>query len=118
MHNVYYFERKKMLLIIKSLHKPIDVTYYAELVKDRYHKFISKNTYIISESQKVVLNNIFENYTSLCQQLSKFPLSFCHGDLKSPNIFYKNNTIPYLLDWQYIQLNESDMDFNGGKYKL
>ena len=111
MHNVYYFEKKEDVInCMKSLHKPIDVTYYGELVKDRYHKFISKNTYIISESQKVVLNNIFENYTSLCEQLSKFPLSFCHGDLKSPNIFYKNNNIPYLLDWQYTQLNKGVSD--------
>lgn len=42
-----------------------------------------------------------------------FPLNFCHGDLKSPNIFYKkedNNISPYLLDWQYIHLNKGISD--------
>ena len=43
-----------------------------------------------------------------------FPLNFCHGDLKSPNIFYKENSekniIPILLDWQYIHLNKGISD--------
>ncbi len=37
-------------------------------------------------------------------------MSFCHGDFKSPNIFYKNNTIPFFLDWQYIHLNKGISD--------
>lgn len=46
----------------------------------------------------------------------KFPLSFCHGDLKSPNIFYKeinSSFSPIFLDWQYIHLNKgiSDITF-------
>ena len=42
--------------------------------------------------------------------LSTYPLSLCHGDLKSPNIFYKNNLIPYYLDWQYVHLNKGVSD--------
>ena len=62
---------------------------------------------IIVQSSAAELSNI--NVTNA----STYPLSFCHGDLKSPNIFYYNHIQPYFLDWQYIQLNKgiSDITF-------
>ena len=42
--------------------------------------------------------------------LSSFPLSFCHGDLKSPNIFYENNINPIFLDFQYINFSKGITD--------
>ena len=48
------------------------------------------------------------------KKAGSFPLNFCHGDLKSPNIYYKeefNTTItPIFLDWQYIHLNKGISD--------
>ena len=42
-------------------------------------------------------------------ELSSYPLNFCHGDYKSPNIFYKENEI-VILDWQYIHLGKGVSD--------
>ncbi len=54
--------------------------------------------------------SIKSNFDKIIKRLSSFPLSFCHGDAKSPNIFYRNNEIPYFLDWQYIHLNKGVSD--------
>ena len=53
------------------------------------------------------------NYNKITNILSCYPLSFCHGDCKSPNIFYKRigmNYTPIFLDWQYIHLNKGISD--------
>ena len=61
-----------------------------------------------------LLNNIYNNYSLLIDKAGSFPLNFCHGDLKSPNIFYKDNSekiiTPIFLDWQYIHLNKGLSD--------
>jgi thiamine kinase-like enzyme len=51
-----------------------------------------------------------DTYNINVTNASTYPLSFCHGDFKSANIFYKEDSIPYLLDWQYIQLNKGISD--------
>ena len=60
------------------------------------------------------MNNIYNNYNKLINRAGTFPLNFCHGDLKSPNIFYKeeSNKVlnPVFLDWQYIHLNKGISD--------
>ena len=83
-----------------------------ELDKDRFEIFIEKNKLIIKQNEIKIMYKCFENYDKHVIQISNYPLSFCHGDLKSVNIFYKNidsnNYKPYFLDWQYIQLNKGD----------
>ena len=68
----------------------------------------------MTNQEKSILKNIYNNYSILTEKAGNFPLNFCHGDLKSPNIFYKddlNKTItPLLLDWQYIHLNKGVSD--------
>ena len=44
------------------------------------------------------------------KNLSSFPLSLCNGDLKSPNIFYKDFLEPYFLDWQYTHMGKGISD--------
>lgn len=114
MHNQYYFENENEIIKnMKSLKKPNQIFYYKELVNERFYKFFDKNKYILTNTDKRILIKIYNNFDFILDESSKFPLNFCHGDLKSPNIFYKNNDNPYFLDWQYIQLNKgiSDITF-------
>ena len=111
MHNKYYFKSEKDVIeSMKNLLKINQVKYYKILVKNRFNKFIEKNNVILSDNEQKILNNINLNFDSILDQSSTFPLSFCHGDLKSPNIFYKDNEEPYFLDWQYIHLNKGVSD--------
>ena len=114
MHNKYYFEtEKKILKSMKPLLKINQIKYYNILVKNRFDKFMKKNKVILGDNEQRILNNINVNFDNILDKASSFPLSFCHGDLKSPNIFYKDNNEPYFLDWQYIHLNKgiSDITF-------
>jgi aminoglycoside/choline kinase family phosphotransferase len=59
---------------------------------------------------------ILDSFDKIFDNAGNFPLNFCHGDLKSPNIFYKKENgyiSPIFLDWQYIHLNKgiSDITF-------
>ena len=111
MHNKYYFENKTAIInSMKNLKKINEISYYKELITERFDKFISKNEQLLTSQEIEILKNIYENFDNILKKSSAFPLSFCHGDLKSPNIFYKNNEEPYFLDWQYIHLNKGISD--------
>ena len=111
MHNLFYFYNyDEIPLNMKTLHTPNQIDYYKELINNRFNKFIIKNKFILNEKDIKILNTIYQNFDFILNKTSEFPLSFCHGDLKSPNIFYYNHNIPYFLDWQYIQLNKGISD--------
>ena len=111
MHNKYYFEGEHQIIeCMKVLKKPNEILYYKELVNSRFETFYKKNKYILTSNDKELVRKIYTNYEQTLNNVSNYPLSFCHGDLKSPNIFYKTGKEPYFLDWQYIQLNKGVSD--------
>ena len=100
-----------MYLLLWNHYKKInEINYYKELVHGRFDKFINKCRILLSQKEIDILQHINTNYDKILNDSSEFPLSFCHGDLKSPNIFYLDNEIPYYLDWQYIHLNKGISD--------
>ena len=109
-HTFYYNSEEEVINIMKPLKTVKEITYYAGLVNQRFDKFIEKSSIFIGERNLKNLININKNFSKILNLLSKFPLSFCHGDVKSPNIFYKNDMEPYFLDWQYIHLNKGVSD--------
>jgi len=110
-HKKFNFKSNDTLLeFMKDIKTIKQVNYYNKLVKDRFDVFIEKNKILLSKEELNILQDIYINYDNIQNKLSSFPLSFCHGDLKSPNIFYRNNNEPYFLDWQYIQLNKGVSD--------
>lgn len=115
MHNRFYFKNSKELTTdFLDVVKINDILYYKDLVESRFNKFMKVNNLLLNANDKLILTNIYKNYNFLLDKAGTFPLTFCHGDLKSPNIFYKkesNNTItPFFLDWQYIHLNKGISD--------
>jgi thiamine kinase-like enzyme len=72
--------------------------------------FLKKNETILNDFEKKILNTCFANFANNLERASEFPLNFCHGDFKSANVYYANNMSPYILDWQYIQLNKGISD--------
>jgi HAD superfamily hydrolase (TIGR01509 family) len=111
MHNLFYFDSENSVPeLFTSLKKINQITYYRTLVEQRFEKFVRKNKSLFYENDLKNLNYIYENFHNIISESSQYPLSFCHGDLKSPNIFYKNNEDPYFLDWQYIHLNKGISD--------
>jgi beta-phosphoglucomutase len=111
MHNKFFFYNENEIIeTMKKLKKVREITFYKELINERFEKFMNKNELILSVNDISILKYIYRNFDNILKKSSNFPLSFCHGDLKSPNIFYKDNKEPYFLDWQYIHLNKGISD--------
>ena len=74
-------------------------------INDRIDIFLDKWKYILHENHVNIFRKIAKKFNIIQEKLSKGHLTLCHGDVKSPNIFYKKNGesyIPYFIDWQYI----------------
>ena len=111
MHNKFYFTNDNEIInSMKNLKKINEISYYKQLINDRFEIFLNKNEKLLSIEEKNILKKIYSNFDNIINEASNFPLSFCHGDFKSPNIFYENDKIPYFLDWQYIHLNKGISD--------
>lgn len=100
-------ELPSYLLDVKKIK---EYTYYKQLIDERFDDFIIKNEKYLSPSIKALFISIKEKYETIINSASTYPLSLCHGDLKSLNIFYKDLMIPYFLDFQYINLNKGVSD--------
>ena len=110
-HNIFHFESYEDIIPeMKKLKKVNEINYFKELIKSRYNLFKNNIKYILDDNEKNILEKIYNNIDKIFEEASQYPLNFCHGDLKSPNIFYKNNIEPIFLDWQYIHLNKGISD--------
>tara|TARA_X000000368_G_scaffold416174_1_gene409488 strand:+ start:4062 stop:5771 length:1710 start_codon:yes stop_codon:yes gene_type:complete len=110
-HKTFYFESNDDIIpTMKSLKKINQISYFKNLIHERYKIFENNVKLILNDAEKIIINKIYNNIDKIFDEASCLPLCFCHGDLKSPNIFYKNNTEPILLDWQYIHLNKGVSD--------
>ena len=110
-HKTFRFETSNDLLPnMKELKKMNEISYYKELIYSRFELFENNVQYILNNNEKKIIKDIYKNIDKLFDDASTYPLNFCHGDFKSPNIFFKNNCEPILLDWQYIHLNKGVSD--------
>lgn len=110
-HKTFRFETNDDIIPnMKCLKKINEISYFKDLIIARYEIFENNVKYILNNNEKNIIKKIYNNIDKIYDDSSSFPLSFCHGDLKSPNIFYKNNIEPIFLDWQYIHLNKGVSD--------
>ena len=83
-------------------------------VNNNWNLFKSKWSHILTDRQLLLGSKIVENFKIIQENLSTTNLTLCHGDVKSPNIFYKqigdNDYIPYFIDWQYISHGKGIQD--------
>lgn len=87
---------------------------YATIVEERFVDFMrAAEAAALSSDMIDVLRAIKERFRTILGHLSTFPLSVCHGDFKSPNMYYSHRSsdlsITY-LDWQYVHLNKGVSD--------
>lgn len=111
MHNTYIFDKQEDIPDqFKNLKTVKEITHYSTLVKSNFNTFIKTRAPLLSDIDSKTLTNIYNNFDTIINLSSMFPLSFCHGDLKSPNIYYPTDNEPIILDWQYIHLNKGISD--------
>jgi len=74
-------------------------------VGNHIDEFLTKWKIQLNEENTNLARSIADNFKQIQDRLSEGDLTLCHGDVKSPNIFYQienNKVIPHFLDWQYI----------------
>lgn len=111
MHLRFKFETEMdVIQSIKDLSTVNKINHYYELVQNRYSKFRDNVQNILMDVNLEIFDKIKCNFKKISDKLSSYPLNFCHGDYKSPNIFYKENNEIIVVDWQYIHLGKGVSD--------
>ena len=87
---------------------------WSRFVASKWGAFKNKWSTVITSSQLDLAEYIVSNFSTIQEKLSDKNLTFCHGDVKSANIFYKKlagrSYEPYFIDWQYISLGKGVQD--------
>jgi hypothetical protein len=75
-------------------------------ISNNIQTFLTKWKIQLNEENTNLAKSIADNFKQIQDRLSEGHLTLCHGDVKSPNIFYQilenNKVVPHFLDWQYI----------------
>jgi beta-phosphoglucomutase-like phosphatase (HAD superfamily)/molybdopterin-guanine dinucleotide biosynthesis protein A len=82
-------------------------------IKSKIGIFKEKWKNVLTDEQLNIANYICENFVDIENKLSNNNLTLCHGDVKSANIFYKENGDSYdpiFIDWQYIVFGKGVQD--------
>lgn len=102
--------------ILKGIKKNNDKLFnpsWSNFIKSKWYIFKEKWFNTLNVEQINIANYICQNFLNIQQKLSNKNLTFCHGDVKSANIFYQidgNGYSPVFIDWQYIVLGKGVQD--------
>jgi HAD superfamily hydrolase (TIGR01509 family) len=115
MHSCFW--NKDLNKMFKELNKNDDPLFnptWSNFIKERWDLFKTNWTNIITEQQMSKAETIMNNFSNIQRLLSDKNLTLCHGDVKSPNIFYKpienGSYEPYFIDWQYVCIGKGVQD--------
>lgn len=79
-------------------------------IDSRINIFKEKWKNILSNEQLEITYKISENFIKIQNRLSEGHLTICHGDFKSPNMFFSQNMDPVFIDWQYVCIGKGVQD--------
>jgi len=114
LHSHFWEKNTLNFKLLKKNNNELFNPYWNNFIFSRWYIFKLKWSHILSNEQILKGEYIVKNFLRIQQELSNKNLTLCHGDVKSPNIFYKilenNNYEPYFIDWQYIVLGKGVQD--------
>ena len=87
--------------------------FFDTFIKEKISLFENKWKDILTVEDFNICDNIVNAFTIIQNNLSiGNNLTFIHGDIKSPNIFYDilNNYEPYFIDWQHCGIGKGVQD--------
>jgi len=99
-----------------ALHKYSDelfCPFFSEFVLERADAFKSRWYKTLNASQRNICEEIFGSFAEIQLRFSDGDnLTFIHGDIKSPNIFYdmQNGGEPWFIDWQHCCIGKGVQD--------
>jgi beta-phosphoglucomutase-like phosphatase (HAD superfamily)/choline kinase len=110
------FWNKNLCKRFPQLKKSTSNTFYPffkNYIDSKKEIFIDKWKNILNENQIALLKNIITDFSKIQESFSVGEnLTFIHGDIKSPNIFYDldNNNEPYFIDYQHCGIGKGVQD--------
>ena len=114
MHSLFWNKNLKVIYPqLKKSNDQIFRPFFTDFISKRYDLFKTKWAPILNAFQLEKCEEIFNNFSNIQQRFSTGPhLTFIHGDIKSPNIFYdvENCYEPYCLDWQHCAIGKGVQD--------
>jgi len=114
MHSTFWNKNlKKKFPSLKNSNDSIFSPFFTDFINERYELFKNKWFNIFNEKQKQIFDKIVLNFSDIQQSFSNGNnLTFIHGDIKSPNIFYdiENEHEPYFIDWQHCAIGKGVQD--------
>jgi hypothetical protein len=114
LHSCFWNKDLKIMFPnLKTSSDKLFCPFFTEFMNERYELFKTKWFKILNKNQQNTCNDIYHNFSNIQQHFSKGNnLTFIHGDIKSPNIFYDNtnNYEPYFIDWQHCAIGKGVQD--------
>ena len=110
------FWNKKLKKMFPELKYSIDDDFYPffnNFITEKYEMFKDRWFHIFSLKRRDICDEIYNNFTKIQERFSTGNnLTFIHGDIKSPNIFYDvaNNFEPCFIDWQHCAIGKGVQD--------
>lgn len=98
---------------LKKTDSEIFQPFYENFIQSKYDIFINKWNNVLNNKQLDICKDIFSRFKDIQNNLSCGEnLTFIHGDIKSPNLFYDtmNNFEPYFVDWQHCGIGKGVQD--------
>lgn len=84
--------------------------FFGEFIAERRNTFSDKWYKLFTPNQIQLCNTIFDTFTDIQARFSQGShLTFIHGDIKSPNLFYDRDE-PYFIDWQHCAIGKGVQD--------
>jgi len=114
MHSKFWGKNlKKMFPNLKNTMDEIFFPFFSNFITERYTLFKTNWFKNLNIDQQNMLNEIYENFSDIQKSFSLGNnLTFIHGDIKSPNIFYdtENSNEPWFIDWQHCAIGKGVQD--------
>lgn len=109
------FWNKDLLKIfpkLKKMNNSIFQPFIKDFMSTKMAIFRTKWSTILSPQMLDKCDEIYANFDKIQDYLSTGNLTFIHGDIKSPNIFYDStaNNEPYFIDWQHCAIGKGTQD--------
>lgn len=102
---------KKVFPLLKKTTDPT-FSFFTEYIHQRYPIFKEKWSNNLTTNQKRIFDSIAKYFDKIQQKLAEGELTFIHGDVKSPNLFYDkmNDNNPCFIDWQHCGIGKGIQD--------
>jgi hypothetical protein len=110
-----HFWNKDITRAFPDLKKHNDALFnpcWSNFINEKWLLFLTNWKNVLTPKQITIAEDIKNNFQNIQHSLSCNNLTITHGDVKSPNIFYKSddNNEPIFLDWQYISIGKGVQD--------